>query len=447
MTRHCLNHRFRSLFCTAALLLAGCQSYRPSPLPTAPDLAAAPDLNVPADLFGFPGLAPHLIPPAGLDEIAVITLAVFNNSDLKAARLGSQVASAQVFAAGLLPDPQLGAGGGVSALNYGYGLALTQDIQAILLRGAAQASARQHKNQVDLNILWQECQVAEQARELFIQADAERQIQQLLTTNRNLLKNRYEQDQTALQQGNATALTVSADLTVLADSETALRQQELEASATRHSLNQLLGLKPDVRLHLVGPAAIAPLTSGELQQAVDALPHRRADLLALQAGYASQEESVRRAILAQFPPLTAGVARSRDIVEGINSSSVNVNLTLPIFNRNRGQIAIQQATRDQLRQTYQAQLDSAASQAAQVWAATQIITRQLQQLNQQLPELEKTSTAAEQSFRKGDLNAGLYITVRSGLLAKQTEALRLRESLDNAESALHALLGLPFAAP
>jgi len=430
--------------CTAALLLAGCQSYHPSPLPTAPDLSTSSDLIVPVSSFALPGLSSRPVPADGLDLISVLTLAVFNNSELKAARLQSGVASAQVFDAGLLPDPQLGMGGGSSALNYGYGLTLTEDIQAILLRGTAQAAARQHRKQVDLNILWQEYQVAEQARELFLQARGDAQIEDLLSASNRLLTTRYRQDRTALQQGDVTAITVSADLTLLADSESALRQHELEASATRHTLNQLLGLEPGVKLKLIGPSNLSPLTAEQLQQAIAALPRRRTDLLALQAGYQSQEETLRRAVLAQFPPLNAGVAKSRDPVEGVNSSRVNVNLTLPIFNRNRGQIAIQRATRELLKETYQAQLDTAASQASQTWDATQILEHQLAELKAQLPELESTAAAAQQSFQQGHLNAGLYVSLKSSLLTKQVEALRLSESLAHAQSALRAVLGLPF---
>lgn len=433
--------------CLGALLLSGCATYKPNPLPVAPDLASAPALNVPASQFWLPGLQPHPIPTNGLDEITVITLAVFNNPDLKAARLQAGVASAQLLQAGLLPDLQLSAGYAISALNYGGALGLSEDIQALITRGAAKASARAQQKQVNLNILWQEWQVAEKARELFIQARTDEQLQKVLGTTRDLLANRYHRDQTALQKDNVTSSTVSADLAVLADADTALRQTQLDANLTRHALNQLLGLKPDVQLHLIGPIEFTPLSQAQFTAAVAALPHRRADLLALQSGYQSQEENVRRAILAQFPSLSAGVEQSRDPVEGVNSIGLNVNLTLPIFNRNRGQIAVQRATRAVLRQTYQAQLDTAENQADQVWKATQIMAAQLRGLDAQLSTLKKTAAAAEQSFRQGNLDAGLYVGLQSGLLAKQMEAIRLRASLDNAQSALNTLLGLRFNTP
>ena len=431
----------------AALALCGCAGYRSNPLPTAPDLAKAPQLTVPARQFWLSGLPPHRISPTGLDETTVMTLAVFNNPDLKAARLQAGVAGAQLLEAGLLPDPQFDATFATSALDYGGVLGLSQDVRALLTRGAAKASAKAAQRQVNLNILWQEWQVAEKARELFIQARADERIQGILNSTRSLLDDHYRRDRAAMQRGDETAGIVAADLNALANADTSLRQIQTEVNLNRHELNALLGLQPEVQLHLIGPVQMHPLSRGQLDAAIASLPQRRADLLALQAGYQSQEQNLRRAVLAQFPALSAGVEMERDPAEGINAFGPQVTLTLPLFNRNRGQIAIQRATRDLLRQTYQARLDAAQGQADQVWKAEQIMAAQLKALDAQLPLLKTAAAAVEQSFQQRDLNAPLYITLESNLLAKQAEAIRLHASLESARSALRTLLGLPFDAP
>lgn len=431
----------------ACLVISGCAKYRPLPLPNAPDLTKVPALTVPASEFLLPGLKPHPFPNNGLDEISVITLAVFDNPDLKAARLQAGVAGAQLLQAGLLPDPVVGAGFATSALHYGYNLGLSEDIQALITRGAAKAGAAAHQKQVSLDILWQEWQVAEKARELFIQRRANDQLQQVLIRTRNLFAERYRVDKMAMQKGNVTLNTVSADLAVLTGAETSLRQFDIEANLTRHQLNALLGLEPDVELTLVGPDESGIISRARFQAAVAEIAHRRVDLLALQAGYQSQEQSVRQSILAQFPSMSAGVEQGRDPVEGINYFGPNVSLTLPLFNRNRGRIAEQRATRAVLHQTYQARLDQTVGDADQVWSAIGIMQRQLQNVNDSLPVLESTADATEQSFRQGNLDAGLYVSTESSLLAKQAEAIRLRATLDNAQSALRTLLGMPFSSP
>ncbi len=429
------------------LMFSGCASYRPKPLPSAPDLAQAPQLTVPAQQFGIPGLPPHAIVPSGLDETDVMLLAVFNNPNLKAVRLQAGVANAQLLQAGLLPDPQLSANFAESVLNYGGAVGLSQDIQAFLIRGAAKAAAQATQKQVNLNILWQEIQVAERARELFIQARADDQLQNVVTANEKLLRNSYLRDRAAMQRGDETIGTVSADLILLSNADTSLRQLQTEINLVQHQMNELLGLESDVRLHLIGPTELPSLSRAEFDRSIYALPQKRTDLLALQAGYQNQEETLRRAVLAQFPSLSAGVNMERDPVEGVNAFGPQVTLTLPIFNRNRGQIAIQRATRELMRQQFQARLDSAVSQADEVWKATQIMSAQLRDLQLQLPLLKKTAAAAEQSFHQENLNAALYVTTQSNLLAKQAEVIRLRASLENAKSALDTLLGQPFRSP
>lgn len=428
------------------LALSGCATYKPSPLPVAPDLQTAAPLTVPAAQLDVPGLKPHLISSQGLDETSVMTLAVLNNPDLKAARLQQNLADAQLFDAGLLPDPQFGAGFATSALNYGGVLSLNEDIRTILTRGVARAAASASQSQVHLSILWQEIQVAEKARELYIQAQSDDRLLAVLTANRSLLAENYNRAHAAMERDDEISTTVAADLSSLSDADATLRQLQIEINMTQHELNALLGLDPSVKLHLIGASRLQPLTQLAVRQAVIALPRRRVDLLALQAGYQSQEENLRRAVLAQFPSFSAGVDLERDPVEGVNAVGPEVSLSLPLFNRNRGQIAIQRATRDQLRQQYQAQLDAAAGQADQVSRAIGIMTAQLRDLDAQLPLLKTTAGQAGLDLRRNNLDAGLYVATQSGLLARQAEEIRLRASIDNARSVLSTLLGMPFDA-
>lgn len=444
MTRPPASLRIASLACLLCVLLAGCAKYHAQPLPTAPDLARAPALTVPAKQFLLPRLAPHPIPARGLDQTTVVMLAVFNDPILKAARLQAGIARAQMLQAGLLPDPVLTAAFATSARNYGGALGLMQDLQSLITRRAAKAAAAQTKKQVHLNILWQEWQVAAQASQLFIQARSEHQLLRTLQSNASLLHRRYHAELAAMRNGDQTSTIVSADLSQWLDAQTSLHNLQSSANVTWHQLDQLLGLQPGIRLHLVGSTSQPAITTAQFHAAVAVLPHRRADLLALQAGYQSQQQSLRKAVLAQFPNLSAGVQLARDPVEGINSLGPQVNLTLPIFNRNRGRIAIQRATRAYLRQIYQSRLDTAISQAHQVWRANRILASQLHQLESQLPQLRRRAAAAKQSLQQDNLDQSAYVAMQSSYLTKRAQAIRLRASLNAARSALRILLGLPL---
>ena len=442
--------------CLATLLcmfLAGCATYHPRPLPVAPDLSNAPQLIVPASQFQLPGLAPHAISQDGLDQTTVVLLAVCNDPDLKAARLQAGIARAQMLQAGLLPNPTLRAGYAQSIRNYGGALGLTEDLQELITRGATRAAASAARRQVHLNILWQEWQVAAQADQAFIQARANAQQIPLLRAKERLLAGLYRSDRRAMQRGDVISTAVSADLVRLSGAQDALRQLQIAQNQTMHQLKDLLGLNPEARLQLRGSPVASPspagslLSSAQFHSALAALPHRRADLLALQAGYQSQEASLRKAILMQFPALSAGVNFERDPVEGVNSFGPAANLSLPVFNHNQGQIAIQRATRAYLWQTYQARLDAAENQAHELWRTNHLLAAQLRALHTTLPLLKERAREARKSLQQNHLDAAAYITLEESYLAKQQEAVQLQASLAASRASLRILLGLPIHAP
>lgn len=428
---------------SCASLLTGCAIYHAKPLPTGPDLARSPALTVPATNLGVPGVEPEPLDPAkGLTEANVVTLAVLDNPRLQAVRRQAGVARAQLLAAGLIPDPQVSAGLSKSALSSGYSASLGEDIQALLTRGAAKGAARAHLEKVNLDILWQEWQVASRARQLFIESRMLGELRRILRQRRTLLATLYARDESSLERGFVTASAVTADFAAWNSAETEWRALELRENRTRHALDELLGLAPGVELRLRGPSADRPVTTAQFRSALAALPHRRPDLLALQAGYHSQEEQLREAILAQFPLIQAGVEKARDPVENVGTVGFDVTLTLPLFNRNRGPIAAGRASRAYLYQAYQASLDETTNQADQVWQAVMIMQRQLEALDERLSGLEHAAAAAKESLQRGTSSLTDYSSVDDNALAAKAQEIRLRASLEQGRAVLATLLVL-----
>jgi cobalt-zinc-cadmium efflux system outer membrane protein len=428
-----------------ASLLSGCATYHSKPLATQPDLARTPSLTVPAGELGVPGLKPEPFDPAkGLTETNVVTLAVVDNPQLKAMRLRAGVARAQLLEAGLLPDPRISGGPSMSSLFTGYSVTLAEDIQGLVTRGAAQGAARAHLEQVNLDFLWQEWQVAERARELYIESQSLAQLRDVLDRRRRLLGRLYRRDRASLEHHDVTVGEVTADFIAWNTAAAEWRAFELQDNRARHALDELLGLAPDVRLRLRGAPSEPLLTSARYHSALAALAGRRPDLLALQAGYRSEEERLREAILAQFPLIDAGVTRARSSEEGIRSIGFNVTLTLPLFNRNRGPIAVGRASRAYLHQAYQASLDETTNQADEVWQAVVIMRRQLNTLDARCSGLDRAAAAARESLGRRALSLADYARVDSNALTARAEEIRLRASLGQAQAVLAMLLALPF---
>ncbi|HLW13471.1 MAG TPA: TolC family protein, partial [Casimicrobiaceae bacterium] len=305
-------------------------------------------------------------------------LAVANNPDLKLTRDDLGIARAQAFSAGLLPDPQLsvssdypGAEGFTRAFNYG----LSMDVMAIVTRGANKKSAEATVVKTDLGLLWQEWQIVAQAKQLFLKARFQEETLPLLQQQLELSRTRYERMAEAQRAGNLTEDQLTAALTSYSDARKQSTDAERAAEQTHHDLNALLGLAPDVQLQLTGDDDAAPVAGSTIDSAVAMLPKRRPDLLALKAGYEAQEQKYRAAILNQFPSLSVGFVRARDTSE-IYTSGFQINLSLPVFNRNQGNVAIEKATRQRLRDEYQDRLNQAYADVAHMRADSAILARQ-----------------------------------------------------------------------
>jgi outer membrane protein TolC len=430
------------------VILSGCATYSPLPLATRPDLARGLPLTVDAHALGWPQRSAYRFDTAhGLDMTEVAILAALNNPDLKAARQKAGVARAQVFAARLLPDPQLSGGldypmaSGVG-LSNAFNLGLSYGIRELILRDTNVAAARSGAHQVDLDVLWQEWQTVQQARLLYVKVLSGSRRLKLLQELHRLYAKRYAESSAALRQGNLTLDVVGTDLSALLDADTKLSQAERDLSQTRHDLDALLGLAPSVRLDL-GPLPPPPARMGKAQYeaALAAVQQHRPDLLALQAGYQSQEDQVRGAVLGQFPSLSVGFNRARD-TSAINSEGWAITLNLPLFDRNRGAIAVQRATRAQLRQEYQARLDQTAGEADRIRAEQVLIERQVRRLQAHLPELQRMVQKAGQAYEARSIDALTYLNMRNTLVSKQIELVDLEEALWKDRIALETLLGV-----
>ena len=435
------------LIAVAAGGIFGCASYAPAPLPKRVDLpASALAVAVDPARLPFGRLSGHVYDPAdGLDIVEVAMLAVAHNPQLVQARDALGVARAQAFAAGLLPDPQIGITsdhptGDAPGTTHAFGINPSFDVTALLLRSTRRNAALAQAQRVYLDVLWQEWQVVSQARLLFTRITAQEHIMTTLDAERTLLADRYRQSRAALAAGNVTIDFASALLAALQAIDRRINDLARTRLQNRAALNNLLGLMSTAPLALVGePSAVrydAAAVRADLEARLDARP----DLRALQAGYRSQEEKFRGAVLAQFPALNVGLTRARD-TGGLYTVGFGLTLSLPIFNRNRGNIAIEAATRRKLRDEYQIRLNSAYGEVAIALENQPLIEDQLRRAGQAISELADVAARAERAYRTGNFPAADYTRLRVALLDKQIEAINLKEALMEQRIALETLLG------
>ena len=367
-----------------------------------------------------------------------------NSPDLRAVRAQQGVGRAQVIEAGLLPDPVLS--GSYNVLLAGPGIAdaigatLTTNLTALVTlaprRRAAQASAMQ----VDANVVWQEWQTISQAQTLTIDLVEQGRMLRRLDETLGLLRMRGDIAARALAQGNATLQVIApfaVELTALQterDAAALLQEQRWQRLAA------LLGLQPGVRPQLSTALHIPVIGPAEALRLLATLPQRRPDLIALQLGYRAQEENLRAAVLAQFPALTLGPNYGND-TSRVQSVGPSLSITLPLLNRNRGQVAIQRATREQLRQEYAARLATAEGGARALLANLDLLERQLRAARAGLAGAEALAASADQGLRAGNLDVLSYVQLVSARLGKERQVIGLEQQVFDQRTALATLLG------
>lgn len=235
------------------LTLTGCATYNPMPLDKdAVDRALAPlpleSISIKAQMIHHPLLRPvnfdlgDGLPP---DEAAI--LAVIANPQLRALRDQKGLAQAQLIQAGILPNPQfsysldLPMAGATQGTVKAYGLGLSWDIVSLLTRSAKMAAARNQAAAVDLNVAWQEWQIAQAARlnvyrlvlldrQLAVAQDEEKGLEDNVATVKS-----------SLDLGYVTIINLSAAQASLQKVHLQVQTIEQQREQERLVLNQTLG--------------------------------------------------------------------------------------------------------------------------------------------------------------------------------------------------------------
>jgi outer membrane protein TolC len=429
----------------SALLLSACESYAPLPLDRRPAHAERlADLKLGSAPAGWAGGTTEIDPNRPLSAADIARLAVENNPDLRAARAARRIAEAQVLQAGLLPNPsanaQLGfvTGGPGTATSWVAGL--SQDVKALVTLSATRGAARYAASKVDADLLWQEWLVIGKARLLFVDSVEQERVRQLLLEERRLLADRYARSKRAVEAGNLPLSTAAPDLAALSAVDKRRADLDRQIATRQHDLDALLGLNPDVRLSLSPDIVLPQIDPAGVARVLHELSERRPDLVALQLGYAAQEERVRGAILAQFPALAIGGIGGSDTT-GVSSVGPSITIDLPIFNRNQGNIAIDRATRRQLREEYTNRFSRAVAEIRALLAEQTLLQRQLTDAEARLPEAVATAQRADAAYRAGNLDERGYVDLAATVIAQRQNIVALRQALLEGQVALATLLG------
>ncbi|MHB8550973.1 MAG: TolC family protein [Acidiferrobacterales bacterium] len=423
----------------AAVTLSGCVRYHARPLSDAAIAAALRDPAQAALVREAARLQRAPLAPIRLDfrrplsarELGVI--AVLANPDLITLRARERVATAQVFAAGLLPNPVVTAdalvpyGSRAAGKTTSYNGGFLWDLSQLFTRPAALRSARASARATHFQVAWQEWAVANQARLLAIRlywlgrsraaADGAAQTGQ-----------RYaRQVQMALRAGALSAADAATAQALVLAAQTTAASYDRQVQRTRLALNALLGLNPADRLRIAPPRPVPRKLPPPAQLWRRAI-HERLDLVALRATYAASENRLDFAVLQQYPQIGIGIVAARDN-SSVTSAGWQISLTLPL-NGNRGAIAVARANRAVLYHAYMARLAHDRSDIFRLRSLFANATAEIGRLEPSERNIARLQVSALEASTRGVLDArrSLLMILSSAQAKEQLNNLRMLQA-------------------
>lgn len=446
------------IWCVLFLIVAGCATYQDHPLsPT----KALDDFE--SRRLDAVSLADYLRSNLKADRgspmtwgLAELTLAAFYYSpQLDIARAQWDVAQGREQVAAEYPNPTLALTPGFNSTT-GYdadispwivGVALDIPIETAGKRGYRKAEARYLSESARLRVAHTAWEIRREVREALVDLYAAGRTKTLLDHRRGLqadnvrlLEQLFEIGEiSANELGQARIRRDESDLAWLdAGKQLASARARLAAAigvpagaleAVQFSFDALEGVPEDV-----------PPAEARRQ----ALLHRE-DLLAALADYQASQAALQQAIAGQYPDVQLGPGYEFD--QSDNKWMVGFSVSLPVFNRNQGAIAVAEAQREEAAATFrevQARIISQIEQAimdyqasAQKVRAAEAIVAQKAQLVDRIRQMRTAGEVLmlEVTGVELELNAS-----SAALLNAQVERLRAFGQL---EDAMHVAADLP----
>jgi outer membrane protein TolC len=418
----------------AALLVAGCAYDGAPELDRGPDrtalLAIAAEKTLTAD--------------------DIMSLVRERNPDLVAARAKLNVARAQLGADSALPDPQVS--GTIDhptkndpTLVDALSLGVVLDTQKLLTTPARAAKASGVFDQASAVFLWTISQTDARSVELAASIAAGDARMQVLAAAQGNVRDLAKRAEKAMRSGDLSIDQAAPLISAAADIDALMSAAQRVAAGKRADLRALALLATESRLAVQMPALPPNVSLDEARAELESIGAVRPDLMALHHGYRAQDAAVEEAILAQFPAVSIGFTGARD-TGNIQTLGGALTLNLPLFGNAQRNVAVQEATRDQLKAEYEARLYQAAFDVERLIEEAGLLRQRLEELEKALPELRRAGAAARQAFLRSDIGGLALATYETTWVTREIERVDLSEALWVNWIATQLTVGRPFGA-
>lgn len=373
-------------------------------------------------------------------------MAVLNNPDLVAMRTEAGLADAQVFAAGLLPDPAISLGADfplngaheVTALAASLGL----DLAALSTRPGRIEAAEAQASGIRKDILWAEWLTRQNAKLLATRIAWLDTIKLKTAEYRSLADSDLRRAIAAASRGDIAAIEVDARRLAAADASDRDRSAENQLASARLDLNRLLGIAPGEFVAVEPPASMSDKDwSGN--KLFEAALQYRSDLQGLRDGLHASNAGISVADASRFPLPSISLNAGRD-TGSIRTLGPAVTFTLPVWNRARGELAIAKASRTVLESQYRARCETVRADIGAALTALEIANRQYSDVARDLAGISDQADRAAAAANRGDISDTSAAATRLTALDKEILADTLSLAAAEAAIALETATGRPL---
>ena len=440
-----------------ALSLGACVSYHAQPLHPRESMRtfAARRLDAPAlrdaltDLLPQP---PAQWPPAHWNRADLLAVALADNPRLAVARAEVGRTLAHQVTAGERPNPTIELQSEY-ALNdvrpWLYGVSFELPLRLPTLQRLAISEAQIATSRARWQLMGATWTVRNELIAALSQWQAAIRSRALLDTLIEDQRQLLRQQRARVQAGEDAPATLVAVQDALLQAQQQQGEARAQAQGAQGDAAAALGLPPQALdgLQLDWPdwGAPPPVGADTLQAARTTALLSRADLSAAIDDYAEAENELRQAVARQYPQITPTPGYYWD--HGINKFPLNVGLTLPLFNRNRGEIAEARAGRELAGQRMLALQDSIYGQIAGAERAEAIARDNEQAAQQRLDRAQEQLRQATLGLRLGAIDRSEQLAAGIAATRAQLELLQMQARWQSARDALEDAVRAPLSGP
>lgn len=417
-----------------ALLVSACQTYEPKPIAELQVLRELQAMRVEDVKPSSPAGSEGFQAGDGISADEAVAIALHLNPDLRGFRREREIADGELVAAGLLPNPELQVTymfletftKGI--ISSGFDVAFNWAPPRPGELGAKEARAQARIDEVRTEVAGAEWRLAAQVRQAHLGAWAAEERLRLFQAAVDLRKRVRDLIKAKAALGDANRLDVNLIEIEYGDTLRERVAVENERERTRLELNRLLGLPPLAPLQLQAAGDPLAYRAFKLEPAALELVmvEHRPGLRAALHEYEQAEHLLDLAYIQRWPWLRFGPAFTRDELAGKiqNRWGVSLGIDLPIANQNQGEIAIREAAREKLRQTFVAKVHASRAEVNEAYRNLRAQERLIKVYQDTIrPALDANVALTEAGFEKGEFNLIQLVTTQDKILKNRREFL------------------------